>query len=368
MRAWQAVCAAVLGPGMLLSLGTGPAGAARVGGLTSPPLVVNQAQTYEVAQENGPGSINKTAKRWDVYGADLGSMFTYYGRVYVVFGDTFGGPPASPFFSVVHSNWRSNTMAWVNSRAQPRHGLYFSGMVTGPDGEARQLLSSEKVPGVEQTVIPTYGVAVGSTMYLYYMSVKQFGAPGRWACNYSGVAYSTDVGQGWTKDPNVTWGGQSNFGQVALVKQGGFVYVFGIPCGRYGSLELSRVPKGDILQKAAYQYWDGHGWALARPRGAVSLVKAPVGELSVQWNSFYRKWIMMYLVNPTGQVVLRTSSALTGPWSSAQVVVTSAKYPELYAPYITPKWDSGPSIWFNMSLYGPYHVVLMHTELERQSR
>jgi hypothetical protein len=325
--------------------------------------VVDRAQTYEVAQENGPGSINKTARRWDVYGADLGSMFTYEGRVYVVFGDTFGAPAANPFFSVDHANWRSNTMAWVSSRAQPRHGLYFSGMVTGPNGEAKQLLSSEKVPGVEQTVIPTYGVSVGTTMYLYYMSVKQFGAPGHWTCNYSGVAYSTDGGQNWTKDPGVTWGGGSNFGQVALVKKGPFLYIFGIPCGRYGSMELARVPKGEVLHTASYQYWDGHGWVLARPHAAVPIVKAPVGELSVQWNSFYRKWLLMYLVDPTGQVVLRNASTLTGPWSSAQMVVTSAEYPELYAPYITPEWDTGPNIWFDMSLYGPYHVVLMHTEL-----
>jgi hypothetical protein len=71
----------------------------------------------------------------------------------------------------------------------------------------------------------------------------------------------------------------------------------------------------------------------------------------------------MYLVDPTGQIVLRTATKLTGPWSSAQVVVTSAKYPELYAPYITPEWDNGPDIYFDMSMYGPYHVVLMHTEL-----
>jgi hypothetical protein len=327
-------------------------------------LVVDHAATYQVAQEVGPGSINKTAKRWDVYGADLGSMFTYRGRVYVVFGDTFGGPSANPFFSVAHLNWRSNTMAWVSSRAQPLHGLYYNGMVTGPGGDAKQLLSSLKVTGVEQTVIPTYGVAVGTTMYLYYMSVKEYGAPGHWTCNYSGVAYSTDRGQNWTKDAKITWAGNSNFGQVALVKYSQFVYVFGIPCGRYGSLELARVPKGDVLRKASYQYWGGHGWGLGEPRTAVPIVKAPVGELSVQWNSFYHKWLMMYLIDPTGQIVLRTASALTGPWSSAQVVVTSAKYPELYAPYITPEWDSGRDIWFDMSLYGSYHVVLMHTELK----
>lgn len=326
-------------------------------------LQVDRAETYRVAQEIGPGSINATASRWDVYGADLGSMFTSQGRLYMVFGDTFGAPAANPFFSVDHSDWRSNTMAYVTLPAEPLHGLHFDGMITNSSGEAKQLLSSQKVVGVEQTVIPTYGTAVGRTMYLYYMSVKQYGAPGHWTCNYSGVAYSKDGGGVWVKYPHITWGGNSNFGQVALVKKPPYVYVFGIHCGRYGGLELARVAEADILVKQDYQYWDGDGWDAAVPKAAVTLVPAPVGELSVQWNSFYRRWLMMYLIDPTGQIVLRTARHLTGPWSDAQVVVTSEQYPELYAPFITPEWDNGPAIYFNMSLYGPYHVVLMHTEL-----
>lgn len=329
---------------------------------------VDHADTYKVAQENGPGSINHTASRWDVYGADLGSMFTYRGRTYMVFGDTFGSPSADPFFSVPHSDWRSNTMAYIGSQARPEHGLYFSGMITGPSGAAEELLSSKKVPGVEQTVIPTYGVAVGNTMYLYFMSVKQFGAPGHWTLNYSGVAYSTDGGQTWRKDPGVTWPGDSNFGQAALVKHGGYVYEFGIPGGRYGAAQLARVPRRAILDKAAYQYWAGGRWVTDNPAAATDVVPAPVGELSVQWNSYYHRWLMMYLDDPAGQIVLRTAKRLTGPWSSAQVVVTAQQYPSLYAPYITPRWDNGPDIYFTMSVFGPYQVYLMHTSLTMSGR
>jgi D-arabinan endo alpha-(1,5)-arabinofuranosidase len=331
-------------------------------GHPSAALVVDKAGTYKVAQEIGPGSINATNTRWDVYGADLGSMFVYQGRTYMVFGDTFGGPAANPFFSVSHNNWRSNTMAYIGPGQTPSHGLRFSGMISGPAGAAKELLSSQKVVGVEQTVIPTYGVAAGNTMYLYYMSVKEFGAPGHWTCNYSGVAYSKDGGQTWTKNHEATWPGDSNFGQVALVDRAQFIYVFGIPCGRYGGLEVARVPQKDVLDTSAYRYWDGKGWTTSLS-AAVRVVPAPVGELSVQWNSYYRKWLMMYLIDPTGQIVIRTADQLTGPWSGAQVVVTSRQYPELYAPFITPKWDAGPAIYFNMSMYGPYQVFLMRTSL-----
>ena len=327
----------------------------------SPPLSVNPSDTYKIAQLSGPGSVNNTDTRWNVYGADLGHMFVANGQMYVTFGDTFGGPAAFPFFSVAHSGYRRNTMASVDPTvAPPIHGLDFAGMISGPSGAAKELISAN--PG-EAGVIPTYGVSVGNRMFLYYMSVQQWTSPGHWTLNYSGIAYSDDQGQSWTRDPAATWPGTSNFGQVSLVHQGGYVYVFGIPGGRYGSLRLARVPDGQVLDTPAYQYWNGSSWTTGNPGAAVDVAPSPVGELSVQWSSYYRKWLMTYLVDPTGKIVLRMSDSLTGPWSAPQVVVTSTQFPQLYAPYITPLWNDGPDIYFTMSVYDHYQVYLMHTSL-----
>jgi hypothetical protein len=72
---------------------------------------------------------------------------------------------------------------------------------------------------------------------------------------------------------------------------------------------------------------------------------------------------MTYLDDPTGQIVLRMSNSLTGPWSAPQVVVDSSQYPQLYAPYITPLWNNGADIYFDMSVFDHYQVYLMHTSL-----
>ena len=97
-----------------------------------PPLSVDLRDTYKVAQLVGPGSINDTDTRWDVYGADLGHMFLANGRMLVTFGDTFGGPPAFPFFSVSHTGHRGNTMGWVDPAVtRPADGLELAGMITG---------------------------------------------------------------------------------------------------------------------------------------------------------------------------------------------------------------------------------------------
>lgn len=324
--------------------------------------VINAADTYGVAPVTGPESRNNTPDRWNVYGTDLGHMFRHDGRMFMVFGDTFGPPAARPFLSVPHSDWRSNTMAEIDTTDRPTGGLVFSDMITDGSGHAKELLPSRKVRGREQTVIPTYGVSAGSRMYLHYMSIRQFDQPGHWTLNHSGIAYSDNVGSTWTK-ANVQWSGNSNFGQVALVPQGDYIYLFGIPGGRYGSLRLARIPADKVLTKAAYQYWIGSSWVTNNPAAAVDIAPGPAGELSVQYNSYYQKWLMMYLIDPAGQIVLRMADSLTGPWGPAQVVTTAAQYPQLYAPYLTPLWNDQEDIYFTMSLFEPYQVFLMHTSL-----
>jgi hypothetical protein len=333
-----------------------------LGGRADSQATTGQLGATEIARLNGPGSINHTDIRWDVYGADLGHMFFYKGHIWLTFGDTFGAPAAADFFSVPHQDWRSNTMAWLPLSQDPRRGLYFGGMITDTPGHAKELLPSLKIPGVEQTVIPTYGVGFSDRMFLHYMSVKSYGAPGHWTLNYSGIAYSEDDGNTWTEPADARWPGDSNFGQVAFVEQAGYLYLFGIPGGRYGGLQLARVRPPQILDLDAYVYWDGGTWQ-ADIGNAATIVPAPVGELSVRWNSYYRRWLMMYLNDPVGEIVLRSARTLTGPWSQETVVTTAQQYPELYAPYITPLWNDGPDIYFNMSLYGPYAVYLMRTSL-----
>ncbi|HEY7030550.1 MAG TPA: DUF4185 domain-containing protein [Thermomicrobiales bacterium] len=306
-----------------------------------------------VAKLIGRDSINDTLDRYGVAGADLGHTFLFKDELYMVFGDTFG---------IAGGDWRSNTMA-VIADDDPSDGLSFDRMIEDAPGHAKELLSSKKIEHDEITVIPTYGIAIGDRLFLHYMSVHEWGAPGHWDLNSSGLAYSDDGGQTWTKDPGATWAGDSNFGQVAIVEVGDDVYFFGIPGGRYGGVHLARVGQDHLLDKDRYEYWDGSSWAPAGEATAQTIVPAPVGELSVRWSPYYHKWLMMYLDETKFGIVLRTADCLTGPWSDEQMIVTSADYPQLYAPYILPRWNDGPDLYFTMSQFGPYSVFLMRTEL-----
>jgi hypothetical protein len=312
-----------------------------------------------VAQLTGAASINDTEAKYGVTGTDLGHTFEHEGKLYMVFGDTFGA---------FKSDWRSNVAA-VISDDDPNDGLTFDRMISDQPGHAKVLIPQEAVEGVEITIIPTYGVSVetpngsGYRMILHYMAVSFWGEPGQWDLNHSGLAYSDDDGETWAVDPNATWPADSNFGQVAFETVGEYVYVFGIPGGRFGGVALARVAPESILDLDTYEYWDGSQWVRGDATAATTIVPAPAGELSVRWSEHYQQWLMMYLNEDKYAVVLRTSDCLTGPWGEERIVVTGTEYPQLYAPYLPPRWNDGPEIYFSMSVFDAYQVLWMQTSL-----
>lgn len=317
------------------------------------PVTREDLPTEQVAMLTGPEpSINNTWEQWEVYGTDLGSSFMFGDEMYIVFGDTFAAG---------NSDWRSNVLA-VSTDDDPRDGIIFDRMITDREGHAKEILPSKKVDFDEMTVIPTYGIAVGDRMFLHYMSVSHWGPPGRWDLGHSGWAYSDDAGETWTKDPDAQWPGDSNFGQVALEEHEGHIYIWGIPGGRYGGVRLARSMPEALLDIDSYEYWDSSGWS-DDPADAAEVIPPNVGELSVRWNSFYNRWIMLYLNDPMGLIELRVAEEITGPWSEPYVAARATEYPALYAPFQFPKWNDTEDIYFNMSLFGPYQVFLLRTRI-----
>ncbi|MFN2555486.1 MAG: DUF4185 domain-containing protein [Nitriliruptorales bacterium] len=305
-----------------------------------------------VAQLTGPGSINRTDERWNVHGTDLGHLFEHEGQLVMVFGDTFGPDKR---------DWRSSALARLSQATQ--EGLLIGSMVTDERGWAREILPSRKVDRVEHTVIPTNGVSAGPRMFLHAMSVRTWGTPGRWECNHALLAYSDNGGERWDMSRGPRWGGDSNFVQVAFVPQDDeHVFVFGIPAGRFGGVQLARVPGPQLLDVDAYRYWDGSRWQ-GDARRAETIVPAPVGELSVRWNDALGAWLMAYLDEHRAAIVFRAAPSLTGPWGRARVVAEATDYPQLYAPYFVPGLSEGHDVHFTMSMFGPYNVFLMRVSL-----
>ncbi|RYZ36346.1 MAG: DUF4185 domain-containing protein [Myxococcaceae bacterium] len=225
-------------------------GGAGVAGAVTP---TNVTKVARVTGATPAGELlpnpNQTHSNYEVYGTDLGIVWDKGGgEVFVLFGDTFGAGWCGN--GGCGGGWRSNVLA-RSADATLSNGLTFTTMVQDGTRHAKEILPSRKVDNDEMTVIPTAGVTVGSRHYIHYMSVRHWGDPGQWITNHAGIAYSDDNGQSWVKHASARWVNNATwtnpFQMAAMVKNGGFVYLFATPNGRFGNVHLARVPEGALL-------------------------------------------------------------------------------------------------------------------------
>lgn len=329
----------------------------------------------EIAQLTGPDAMNDTAAV-SVAGTDLGSMTNVGDRTYFFFGDTFGErDPES--IGGQGGFWRSNVAAWTTDD-DPSDGIEFEGWVEDDIGLAGALIEGDHdANGAEGEVtkIPTYGFAIGETIYVSYMSVRFWGEPGAWDANHAALIVSRDDGETWAPVEGVEWPGDSNFVQVATaeVADGGedWIYFWSIPSGRFGGVQLMRVPATEeaVEDQSAYSYFAGvegetPHWS-SDMADAETIVDGTIGELSVMWSTYLERWIMTY--SDAGSAYIREGITPWGPWGEPIELVSGSEYEGLYSPYLNPRYvtEGGRRIHFTLSLWGPYNVFWFSADLDR---
>ncbi|MGV9795541.1 DUF4185 domain-containing protein [Gordonia sp. NPDC003422] len=318
-----------------------------------------------VSTLTGKGSTSRTDKRWQIQGTDLGIMWeSKPGQVAIVFGDTFGKgfkPPGAN-----GGDWRSNVLGF-SSDTHLADGMSIDTMVQDSRCHAVQVLDSRHINYYEMTTIPTSGFAIGDRQYMSYMSVRWWAPlPGVWLTNYGGLAYSDDGGSTWVKDRYARWDnifGTSQFQVSSMVPHGDYVYMFGTPNSRIGSVGLARVLKSDVLNKTAYQYWRDGRWVPARNGNVASVLFFGVaGELSARFDDETQRWQLSYLDALRGSIVLRKARAPQGLWSEPTELVHSQRYAQLYGGFLHP-WSRGNDLYFTMSTWVQYNVSLMRARV-----
>ncbi len=100
-------------------------------------------------------------------------------------------------------------------------------------------------------------------------------------------------------------------------------------------------------------------------RGAATVViPGPLGEMSAQYNSYLKQYVALYC-NGLNDVVMRTAPAPPqGPWGPEAMLVSHSEFPPggIYAPFLHP-WSTGKVLYYNLSLWSDYNVMLMRTVL-----
>jgi len=335
-------------------------------------------------------TVNQTNTNYGMTRTDLGVPFRHNGITYLLFGDSQGTWPGD--LDATAYTYDTN----------PDDGLALS-FLTDINGNWNPIT----IPGVALGTfeVPTEVVSWGGNIYLYATTNTMA---------KSVVAVSTDDGYTYTK--LYDWS-TNHFINVSIIEvnlnavpgfpssSGQGMAIFGSGTYRASDVYLAYQHMNNIGTASGIQYFAGldmNGnptWTSAES-GATPLFNQPcVGELSVSYNAFIKKWIMTYNCdqNPSVGVNCRFADKPWGPWSQEQVIFNDW-VDGGYCNFIHVDWnyqncdnafdagreyqwggDYGPyqfsefaksadntrtTIYYTMSTWNPYTVVLMRTELE----
>ena len=253
---------------------------------------------------------------------------------------------------------------------------------TYPDGKYYQPLTSKRQPGDESTV-PAGAIEVNGTLYIYAMRVDHWGGPD--ATDAHGVLFKNQNGKfievfSWpVNEKHVNTSpvmGELNGQQV----------IFMAITGKYRTspVYLAYVNPGEIENQNAYRYLVGLDannapiWSEninnAKPLSGMEDVEA--GEISLVRNYKLGEYYLMFknYQDNNSSFMLFSADNPYGPYSAPTRFYpcdTSASWMQpgwgtCYGGYIMPDnfGSNGKEIYFTVSLWKPYTVVLLKMELE----
>jgi len=344
----------------------------------------------EIDRETNQPTLNQTQSRYKLVATDLGIPFRHQDRTFLLFGDSGGAHDGDAIAYTTDSN--------------PEDGLALT-FLTQADGSFKAI----HIPDISQKgfEVPTEGTSIGGNMYVYHTTDST--SPGEMGRTV--VAESTDAGETFQYLYDLSI---QHFIQVSVVEVeaaewpglpqpvGAGLVMFGAGEYRASDVRLAFQPSEQIESRASLLYFSGLDdggqptWS-AQEEEAQPLFNQPcVGELSVTFNRFIGQWLMLYNCNlePRG-INVRVADNPWGPWSPPQIVFnplqdngfchfihrswTIENCDDLansgeeetsggaYGPYqfedLAIGDESQTTIYFTMSTWVPYTVVLMKATL-----
>lgn len=371
---------------------------------TLPPDVVIVQRASKLSQLTGDydrhlnkPTLSQAVTRYRIEGTDLGVPFEDGETTWLLFGDTWG--PKSGLHNVIG----------YTTDKSPEEGLKLD-FVTDEIGVYQGIM----IPGVSTTgafEVPTGGVVIDDQFYIWITTDhSETVAMGRSVVatasrvNAKNAAFSKVYDLSTTKFINVSPVRVKNSEWDLLPQhEGDGLLLFASGKYRESQVYLAYQPLSEIRNKNAIRYFagikDGKPLWNKSEKDAQPIFwqsNPQVGELSVTYNSFIDKWILLYNHGDPRGINLRTADAPWGSWSDTQVIFHPwddngychfihtdwrvDKCDNLHNPGRENEWggeygpyqfghfaigtDQSTTIYFTMSTWNPYDVVLMKAGLK----
>ena len=371
-------------------------------------LIAPSGRSQKVCQLTGDTDFqyrapttNQSKSRFSVGGTDLGYPFEHDGRLYFLFGDTGGSTPDG-----------RDSIAYTRD-ADPDMCPHLDWIA---DGSTFHPVQADGV-SMAYFEVPTTGFSANGAMYVFVWTDHKdlfkkdaqgndlFSSP----LGHAALLRSDDQGRTF----RLIWdrlGDKLIYLSAVVVnnadvpglpeRTGQGLLIFGSGKYRASNPYLAYLPLNVVEQKSRVSYFTGIDLASHQPKwgaesAATQLFDNPcVGELSVTWNRNLRQWMMLYNCDNPGGVVARVADTPWGPWSAPAVLFDAVAdagtcyflrgSPDcgpptdpfspangnpggVYAPYVIPRYTRGgpqnTTIYYVMSTWNPYQVVLMKSTL-----
>lgn len=345
--------------------------------------------------ERDEPTLNQTGLLYGWPRIDLGSPFSHNGKTYVLFGDV-GGIDVDPIAYTEDLNLEDGlSLTFLENANGSGRPVYIPGIDLG---------------GYE---VPMEGVSTNGKMYIYATTDHTPTV----AMGRSVVAVSNNNGYNFSYLYDLS---VDNFINVSIVKvdtsdwkgfpisQGEGLVMFGSGAYRESNVKLAFQSASQIETKSSIRYFTGLDaaglplWSTNESQ-AIDLFDLPtVGEISVSYNKFIRRWIMLYNdFDYYRGINMRTAKYPWGPWSAPQTIFhpwsdggychfmhitwdvqnCDDVYDVIAGPYVS-GGEYGPyqfedhatgdvnstTIYFTMSTWNPYTVVLMKATLQKSNQ
>lgn len=334
----------------------------------------------------GAPTLSQTGKRFGFPETDLGSSFEHKGKLYFLFGDSGGRPGAR------------DALGWTESHDPAKILLHFH---KARDGKWLPLT----VPGISQGAfeVPSGGVSIGGTMYVVcttdHSERKEMGR--------SVLAASHDDGESFRLHYELS---RTKFINVSFWPTEEWLYIYGSGEYRKSNVCLARVRPHQFEDRTRLEYFAGAGpggeprW-LPREEDAAPLFHHPhVGEFSVKHLKPVNRYVMLYNADQPKKlngINMRSAVHPWGPWSESTLIFDAwrdqgyghfmhisskfkknadnlsdpneeEKWGGEYGPYIMVRYtimvDGNCRIYYTMSTWNPYQVMVMRSDLRLASQ
>ena len=358
--------------------------------------------TGDIDRETGKETLNQTGKHFGIYGTDLGVSFIHNGRIYFLFGDTNRrdpdtGLPASAF----PGEDFNEELTDLDAIAYTTSDRAYNGITLTFNSDYPHVDDIVQLTGEH----PIDGISLNKEMFVFFTTDLQ---PDGLVPTRTVLAKSNDDGISFGK--SLYTFSTSKFIHISCeiinnekidglpINRDKGLLIWGSSVHRKSDIFLAHIPLNEITNKSSIRYFAGFAssdskkalWK-TKEEEAKPLFKAEcIGELSVRWNYYLNKWIMLYnceLCNTIG-VLIRLADNPWGPWSSPKIIFDpkdgygkfihspgndniydkgrnrSSDWGAVYGPYQITPYSTGikyryTKIYFTLSTWNPYQVIQM---------